>query len=176
MPVASDTQQNGSFLPPVPSVVNTLSDGIGDTRAGQIGVSESYSREDHIHPITAIVAPPTPTITVAGGAMTITPVLVAATVTQEESVTFQMRVQCNIPIHTGVWQILLVPSIAGYKAPIVNINGTYRQTGNPRGYPPAPCMVNEATLWGGNTIYIGGVTENVATIRHIAMNITYVIA
>lgn len=153
-------------------------DGLNDTRAGDLGTVSSgiYAVHDHIHPILAITAPPTPVITLVSGTMVITPVLISSTITEEEGATFQFRVQCNIPVHTNVWQAFSIPSIAGFKAPIVNVNGTYRQTGNPTGYPAAPTMVSEASLWGGNTVYIGGFTENTATIRYVHLNVRYVTA
>lgn len=155
-----------------------LADGQGDTRAGSLGnINTSiYAAWDHIHPIIAITAPTTPTITLASGTMTITPILIGTTITEEEGVTFQFRVQCNIPVHTNVWQAFSIPSIAGFKAPIVTVNGTYRQSGSPTGYPVAPVMGNEAALWGGNTIYVGSFTENVATTRYVHFNVKYVIA
>lgn len=154
-------------------------DGLNDTRAGDLGSTSSsiYAVHDHIHPIIAITAPAVPTITVTSGAMTISQSLIATTVTQEESVTFQFRVQCNIPIHTNTWQVIQVPNIAGFKQAIVSVTGTYRQTGTPTpSYPTAPYMGNEAALWGGNTIYIGGYTENQATVRYVQFNVTYIIA
>ena len=154
-----------------------LADGQGDTRAGSLGnINTSiFAAWDHIHPILAITAPATPTITLLSGAMTITPILISTTITEEESVTFQFRVQCNIPIHTNTWQAIAIPSIAGFKSPIVNVNGTYRQSGTPTRFPTAPYMGNEASLWGGNTVYVGGYTENAATIRYVHLNIKYVI-
>ena len=153
-------------------------DGLNDTRAGDLGTVTSgiYAVHDHIHPIVAIAAPTTPTITLASGTMTITPILIGTTITEEEGVTFQFRVQCNIPVHTNVWQAFSIPSIAGFKAPIVTVNGTYRQSGSPTGYPVAPIMGCEAALWGGNTIYVGSFTENVATTRYVHFNVKYVIA
>ena len=155
-----------------------LGDGLNDTRTGNLGnINTSiYAAWDHIHPIIAITAPTTPTITLASGTMTITPILIGTTITEEECVTFQFRVQCDIPIHTNVWQAFSIPSIAGFKAPIVTVNGTYRQNGNPTGYPLAPVMGGEASLWGGNTIYVGSFTENVATTRYVHFNVKYVIA
>ena len=161
------------------SQTNYLADGLSDTRAGSIGSINTsiYSAFDHIHPIIAIIAPTAPTITVISGTMAITPLLIATTVTQEESVTFQFRVQCNIPAHTNTWQAFQVPNIAGFKQAIISVTGTYRQTGTPApSYPAAPYMGNEAALWGGNTIYIGGYTENQATVRYVQFNVTYVIA
>ncbi len=153
-------------------------DGLNDTRAGDLGSINSgiYAVHDHIHPILAITAPPTPVITLVSGTMTITPILISTTITEEECVTFQFRVQCNIPVHTNVWQAFSIPSIAGFKAPIVTVNGTHRQSGSPTGYPVAPIMGCEAALWGGNTIYVGSFTENVATTRYVHFNVKYVIA
>jgi len=156
---------------------NYLADGANDTRAGNIGSigTSIYAAWDHIHPISAITAPATPTLTVTSGTMIITPTLVS-TVTEEESVTFNFTVRCDIPIHTSVWQVFTVPSIAGFKTPIISISGTYRQTGNPVGTPKAPYMGNESSLWGSNAIYVGGITENKATVRHIQFNAKYVIS
>lgn len=153
-------------------------DGLNDTRAGDLGSINSgiYAVHDHIHPILAITAPTTPVITLVSGTMTITPILISTTITEEECVTFQFRVQCDIPIHTNVWQVFTVPSIAGFKTPIISISGTYRQTGNPVGTPTAPYMGNESSLWGSNAIYVGGITENQATVRHIQFNAKYVIS
>ena len=153
-------------------------DGLNDTRAGDLGSINSgiYAVHDHIHPILAITAPTTPVITLVSGTMTITPILISTTITEEEGVTFQFRVQCNIPVHTNVWQAFSIPSIAGFKVPVVTVNGTYRQNGNPTGYPLAPVMGGEASLWGGNTIYVGSFTENVATTRYVHFNVKYVIA
>ncbi len=153
-------------------------DGLNDTRAGDLGSINSgiYAVHDHIHPILAITAPTTPVITLVSGTMTITPILISTTITEEECVTFQFRVQCDIPIHTNVWQAFSIPSIAGFKVPVVTVNGTYRQNGNPTGYPLAPVMGGEASLWGGNTIYVGSFTENVATTRYVHFNVKYVIA
>lgn len=155
-----------------------LADGQGDTRAGSLGnINTSiFAAWDHIHPILAITAPPTPVITLVSGTMVITPVLISSTITEEEGVTFQFRVQCNIPVHTNVWQAFSIPSIAGFKAPIVTVNGTYRQSGSPTGYPIAPVMGNEAALWGSNIIYVGSFTENQATVRYVHFNVRYVIA
>ena len=161
------------------SQANYLADGLNDTRTGSIGSINTsiYSAFDHIHPIIAITAPTAPTITVTSGTMTITPLLITTTVTQEESVTFQFRVQCNIPAHTNTWQVFQVPNIAGFKQAIISVTGTYRQTGTPTpSYPTAPYMGNEAALWGGNTIYIGGYTENQATVRYVHFNVTYITA
>lgn len=159
------------------SQLNYLGDGLNDTRTGSLGNINTniFSAFDHIHPIIAITAPTTPTITLASGTMTITPILIGPTITEAEAVTFQFRVQCNIPVHTNVWQAFSIPSIAGFKSPIVTVNGTYRQSGTPTGFPTAPYMGNEASLWGGNTVYVGGYTENAATIRYVHLNIKYVI-
>lgn len=159
------------------SLTFPLADGINDTRTGNPGTANTaiYSAFDHIHPIIAITAPPIPTLVVSSGTLTITTVSIATSVTDEESVTFQLRVQCNIPIHTSVWQAFSIPSIAGYKAPIITVDGTYRSSGTPTGLPPAPYMGNEASRW-GNLIYVGGFTENVATTRYITITIKYVIS
>lgn len=154
-------------------------DGLNDTRAGDLGSINTgiFASHDHIHPILAITAPTVPTITVSSGAMTITTLTIGTTITEEEGVTFQLRTECNIPAHTNTWQSFTIPNIAGFKAPIVTVNGTYRQSGTPTpGYPSAPYMGNEAALWGGNIIYIGGFTENQATIRYVHYNVRYIIA
>ena len=160
------------------SQTNYLADGINDTRTGSIGTINTsiYSAFDHIHPIVAIIAPATPVITVVSGTMTITPIIISTTITEEEGVTFQFRVQCDIPIHTNVWQAFQVPNIAGFKQVILSVEGTYRQSGNPNGYSPAPSMVCEASKWGGNLVYVGSFSENQATVRFIHVNARYVIA
>lgn len=120
-----------------------------------------------------IVAPTVPTITVSSGAMTITPTWLQ-TIVDGDSVTYKWRVTCNIPIHTTTWQTLLIPNIAGYAAPIVTVDGTYRIAGNPAGLPAAPYMGNEACLYTPNTIYVGGYTEAVATSRLVMVNARYI--
>ena len=152
-------------------------DGLNDTRAGDLGSTSSsiYAVHDHIHPVLAITAPATPVITVTSGTMVITPILLSSAITEEECVTFIMRIQCDIPAHTNIWQVFTIPSIAGYKTPIVSINGTYRQTGTPTGHPSAPYMGCEASLWGTNQVYVGGFTETVATTRYVTLSIKYVI-
>lgn len=158
------------------SQANYLADGLNDTRTGSLGTigTSIFAAWDHIHPIIAITAPATPVITVGSGAMTIVQNLLS-TVTEEECVTFQMRIDCNIPIHTGTWQMFQIPSIAGFKTPIVSIEGTYRNAGNPTGYPIVPVMGQEASLWGNNLVYVGSFTENVATTRFVMIKIKYVI-
>ena len=160
------------------SQTNYLADGINDTRTGSIGTINTsiYSAFDHIHPIVAITAPATPVITVVSGTMTITPIIISTTITEEEGVTFQFRVQCDIPIHTNVWQVFQVPNIAGFKQVILSVEGTYRQSGNPNGYPVAPIMSCEASRCGGNLVYVGSFSENQATVRYIHVNAKYVIA
>ena len=160
------------------SQTNYLADGINDTRTGSIGTINTsiYSAFDHIHPIVAITAPATPVITVVSGTMTITPIIISTTITEEEGVTFQFRVQCDIPIHTNVWQVFQVPNIAGFKQVVLSVEGTYRQSGNPNGYPVAPIMSCEASRWGGNLVYVGSFSENQATVRYIHVNAKYVIA
>lgn len=150
---------------------------MANTRAGSLGSINTsvFSAFDHIHPILAITAPATPTMTVVSGSMTITPILTSSAITDEESVVFQFQVQCNIPVHAGIWQAFSISNIAGFKTPIVNVNGTYRSSGTPTGFPAAPYMGNEASLWGVNTIYVGGSSENAATTRYIHLNVKYVI-
>ena len=169
---------NPSQIIPRATLAVPFSDGVGSTRAGAVGTSTSliYSPFDHVHPILAITAPTTPTVTVSSGALTITTSTVATANTEEENVTFRLRVQCTIPAHTNVWQVINIPNIAGYKAPITTIQGVYRQSGSPAGWPAAPCMAGEATVWTPNLIYIGGITENTATVRHLLINVTYTIA
>lgn len=159
------------------SQTNYLADGINDTRTGSIGTINTsiYSAFDHIHPIVAITAPATPVITVVSGTMTITPIIISTTITEEEGVTFQFRVQCNIPIHTQ-WQAFQVPNIAGFKQVVLSVEGTYRQSGNPAGYITAPTMACEASKWGGNLVYVGSFSENQATVRFVHVNARYVIA
>ena len=154
-----------------------LADGQGDTRAGSLGnINTSiFAAWDHIHPILAITAPAAPILTVGGGALTITQSVIS-TITEEESVTFNFSVTCNIPIHTNTWQWINIPNIAGFKTPISSISGMYRQSGNPTGFVPAPAMINEFTFWTPNLLYIGGVTENQATIRHLRFSLKYVIS
>lgn len=120
-----------------------------------------------------IVAPTVPTITVSSGAMTITPTWLQ-TIVDGDSVTYKWRVTCNIPAHTTTWQTLLIPNIAGYAAPIVTTDGTYRSAGNPAGLPAAPWMGSEACVYTANTIYVGGYTEAVATSRLVMVNVRYV--
>lgn len=119
-----------------------------------------------------ILIPTAPTITVVSGATTITQ-SVYRTLINFSSVTFYVRVVCNTPTHTSIWQILAIPNITGYSAPHIEIQGTYRQTGNPASYPAAPYMGNEACVWVNNQVYIGAYSENTATIRHINLAITY---
>ena len=159
------------------SQVAYRADGLNDTRVGDLGSvgSRIYAVFDHIHPILAITAPAAPILTVGGGALTITQSVIS-TITEEESVTFNFSVTCNIPIHTNTWQWINIPNIAGFKQPISSISGMYRQSGNPTGFVPAPAMINEFTFWTPNLLYIGGVTENQATIRHLRFSLKYVIS
>ena len=160
------------------SQTNYLADGVNDTRTGSIGTINTsiYSAFDHIHPIVAITAPATPTITVVSGTMTITPILISTTITEEEGVTFQFRVQCDIPTHTNIWQVFQIANIAGFKQVVLSVEGTYRQSGNPNGYPIAPIMACEASKWGGNSVYVGSYSENQATVRYIHVNAKYIVA
>lgn len=62
-------------------------------------------------------------------------------------------------------------------SPVVpGVLGGYRQTGTPIGFPTAPYMGVEYTFWTPNLLYIGGFTENVATLRYLRISLTYVIA
>ena len=121
-----------------------------------------------------ITAPTTPIVTVISGASTIASQTLLKTITDADSVTFQIRLDINTPIHASIWQILTVPSITGYQIPIVQCDGAYRATGTPIGYPAAPFMGNEACVYTANQVYIGGYTENVATRRLITLTLRYV--
>ena len=61
------------------------SDGVGNTRTGSVGNINTnlYSAFDHVHPIIAITAPATPTLTVASGGLTISQSLLTTPITQE---------------------------------------------------------------------------------------------
>lgn len=44
---------------------------------------------------------------------------------------------------TSGWKTITLPNIAGYQAPVVISCGTYRNSGTPTGFPPAPFMGQE---------------------------------
>jgi hypothetical protein len=174
----NSTAQLKRILATRASQLSYLGDGVNSTRTGSLGNINTniYSSFDHIHPIIAITAPAVPTLTVASGGLTILQSLLATPITQDESVTFLLNVQCNIPAHTNTWQAINIPGIAGYKTVIPAVLGGYRQTGTPIGFPTAPYMGVEYTFWTPNLLYIGGFTENVATLRYLRISLTYVIA
>lgn len=167
-----------STIIPRASLANPLGDGQNDTRTGSPGSTSTliYSAFDHIHPIIAITAPAQPVLTLGtGSTMTFTVSQIVAPETQEEHVTYRLLINCNIPAHTNVWQYLNIPNIVGYKTPVTTVTGTYRNTGTPTGYPAAPTMNIEATAWTPNLLYVGGLTENVATNRQVTITIRYTI-
>lgn len=166
-----------SIIPRASNII-PLADGQNDGRTGSAGTltSLTYAAQDHIHPIVAIVAPAQPVLTLGtGSTMTFSVASITAPETQEEHVTYYLRVTCNIPAHTNVWQYLNIPNIAGYKTPVTTVEGTYRQTGTPTGYPASPTMNIEATAWTPNLLYVGGLTENAATVRNVILTIRYTI-
>ena len=164
-----------------PSLANYLADGINDTRTGDIGTTTSgiYAVWNHIHPIIAITAPAQPVIVAGGTGLVIVNTVINSTITEEECVTFSMTLECTQTVSNS-WNTLTVPSIAGYKRPIVTISGTYRSNGNPNlaaGWTNAQSMAIEASnYFNSNTIYLNLPNRTQATTIYVSFHIKYVIA
>jgi hypothetical protein len=106
---------NGIASAPLTILASTtpLADGVGDTRAGAVGTSLLAARADHIHPITAIVTPPTFTDLLLSGNMTSAGAYASSgVVTTEETVTY--KGQKPVTANTGTWSIANPPALAGY--------------------------------------------------------------
>lgn len=164
-----------------PSLANYLADGINDTRAGSLGTTTSgiYAVWNHIHPIIAITAPAQPVITAGGTGFVIVATTLNSTTTEEECVTYSITLECTQTVSNS-WNFLTIPSIAGYKRPIVTITSMYRSTGNPNlaaGWTNAPSMAIEASNYlNSNTIYLNLANRTQATRVYISFHIKYVIA
>lgn len=106
---------NGIASAPLTILASTtpLADGVGDTLAGAVGTSLLAARADHIHPITAIVTPPTFTDLLLSGNMTSAGAYASSgVVTTEETVTY--KGQKPVTANTGTWSIANPPALAGY--------------------------------------------------------------
>lgn len=120
-----------------------------------------------------LTAPATaPVITAAGTGLTMTQVT-SAPIEAQDSVSYVIQCTCTQAV-SNAWHTLTIPLIAGYSTPEIVVRGCYRSSGGETGYPAAPCMNIEASVYStGNVIYVGPSNHNVATTRIVSFNVTY---
>lgn len=124
------------------------------------GTSTDYARADHNHPIVRQARPTDPVPAYSGGG-SMTQNIVTDFWSDEESIEYAWR--ARVVTSAAGWDFITIPNLAGFQRPIITIEGTYRQTGNPnedngaRGaMPDAPYMGQEAAHWSSTQrIYIG---------------------
>lgn len=178
-PAGADGQTGADGLDAPISNAIPIADNENDTglRAGNAGTSGDVSRADHNHPIRRQALFPHPDLTYTLTANSTAP----QTSNQdrwsdEESVTFLYRVRIDAAAETG-WNFITVPTVAGFQQPIISIDGTYRNTGNPQdSMPRAPFMGNEANHWSStNRVYVGPFNQKTGTGRYyVALRVQYV--
>lgn len=166
---------------PQAATVIPIADNELDTaiRAGAVGVSLLYARQDHNHPIKRQAMPADPVLTFAGAAgSSMSQSIVLDRWSDEESVTFATR---SLVLSAGGvtgWDYISIPNIAGFQRPQITIEGTYRYSGTPSDqFPRAQYMGNEANHWSSTQrVYIGSypaASKPVAARRYIAITIKY---
>ena len=128
------------------STILPLADGVGDTRAGQAGVSNIFAREDHIHPVVRLNQLNLPVFS-AGGFFTFTSQALLRQYTTIEAQYFSIRVTVNTN-GVGQWGTINVPNIAGYTLVSTQFAQPYDATGGSLAYATRPAFV-----FGLNTIY-----------------------
>lgn len=116
-PVAAGDTIDPQYLPattiPFPTSGLPLADGVGDTRAGSLGVSTLPARSDHVHPIARIATIPAfGDLLVTGNVVSSTATAVSASSSTEDTIVY--RGQKTITGNTGMWLIVNPPVIAGY--------------------------------------------------------------
>lgn len=153
---------------PAPSSLIPQADGVGDTRVGIAGVTGQFSDAGHIHPITRLVAPAMPPVSVFGD-MTATGQGVTQTWTDEESVTFHVYVIGAQPASAGSWGGFNFPNIAGFQPPEWHSVGSYD-------YSPPYTMENMAvTNWFG-TGYANRYVRTTASNKYYLFKVKYTLA
>lgn len=135
-------------------------------RAGNVGTSVLYAREDHQHPIVRLPNPGDPVITHTGSG-DMTQSLILDRESDEESYAYKFRTRV-VQIPGNNWDFLTIPTIAGFQQPEIYGVGTYRTTsntpqtddvsgnGNVGAAPRGPYMGKEAHEWSSTRrIYLG---------------------
>ena len=168
---------------PVPSNLIPIADDEADAaiRTGIAGTSLDYARADHNHPIRRQGNPGDPvlTLTVSGTAgATLGQVVILDRESDEESYAYKFRALINHVAGNG-WDLLNIPTIAGFQQPEIYAIGTYRsQTLTPQidnntpgnlsavlqgAAPVGPYMGKEAHEWSSTRrIYHGFYRREVA--------------
>lgn len=117
---------------PAASVANIESDNNHSegswSRAGNVGTSLLYAREDHQHPIIRIPNPGDITVPITGPA-TLGSGQVIVRNSEEENYRFGYRANVTTTTANG-WVYLTVPNIAGFQRPEIYGLGSYRYSGN----------------------------------------------
>lgn len=138
----------------LPATVIPLADGNGNTRTGVVGASLLYARQDHVHPITRIANPVTPTLTAGGGGVTLSGISGFWTSTTEETATYQQNWTAAITGAAG-WKSFVISNPAGMAAEWQTCTG-YRTAGTPFG-PISALMLDTSTIW----FYHAGVNQTI---------------
>jgi hypothetical protein len=171
--VTSNTQ---TILTVTPSNTIPLADGTLDTRAGAVGTSLLYARQDHIHPITKISPfPVAPTLTFSGFT---TPTTTATPMTYHrstaEDIVYRYTGTLTVPNVAG-WKNYTPSAVAGYTA-VSRFLGAYRTT-NWTGYAVAPAMEKIAfDNYAGSTttyMYNNAAPGAVQTLNNALIEVTY---
>ena len=154
-------------------------------RTGLVGVSDDYARADHNHPIRRQANPGDPALVFTGsGSLDAT--LILDRWSTEEEYTYEWRLLISQVAGNG-WDIISVPSIAGFQRPHITDVSTYRSqsfavqiddatgTGGPGATPRGPYMGVEAMHWSSTQrIYAGIYRRDVASRMYIQFQARYI--
>lgn len=96
-------------------------------RAGNVGTSLRYAREDHQHPIVRIPNPGDPIVTLTGTA-TLNAQVILDRESTEEWYAYKIRVHVTNTLAGSNWVYVTIPTIAGFQQPMITGIGNYRNS------------------------------------------------
>ena len=126
-----------------------------------------------------------PVIAAAGNA-TIFQQLVLDRRSTEEWIEYEFRIGVDVTA-VRTWARLIIPALAGFQQPIINVTGSYRFAGNPEpddsatgtgitggAAPENPYMGNEWAHWSSTRQLYNGLNHFEATRHYVMVSMMYV--